>query len=181
MKTELLSCIFVCLAGILISLISIPFFTHNIALRKKCDSETIGKIVDYKIKKLGDGKFYISPIAEFYADGNIYTAYRHYKGIANKIKVYNVKNNEYSSDSIYVSDNDIFYVNKNGNRHNFRELAYKKWPIDSEMKVFYNPKNPKQAFAEKIVTSSIVVGIVLLCVGLGIMIVSGAAALLFLI
>ena len=181
MTTEILSCIIVCCAGILISLISIPFFLRNIILKKKCNSKTTGRVIDYKFKRLGNGEFYISPIAEFYADGNVFKAYRHYSGISNTKKISRMKYDDYNSDNIYISDNDIFHIVRNGNIHNYKQLAYQKWPVNSEITVFYNPKNPKQAFAEKIVVSSKVAGIVLLCVGLGISFVAASAAMLFML
>ena len=75
------------------------------------------------------------------------------------------------NDSFYILD-DTFYINTVGFYHNYRTLAEEKWPLGTELPVFYNPKNPKQGFVEKVITISKIVGIVLLCTGVGLIILS---------
>ena len=94
--------------------------------------------------------------------------FRWFGNILSKNK-YVLNNDE--SDSFYIQD-DTFYINTIGVYHNYRLLAEEKWPIGTELPVFYNPKNPKQGFVEKVVTINKTVGIVLLCTGVGLIILS---------
>ena len=68
-------------------------------------------------------------------------------------------------DGFYVSDKDFFVVRKRGMHFSYRDHAEKVWPIGSEMKVIYNPNKPKQAYVEKVVVHSDIVGIVFAGVG----------------
>ncbi len=59
------------------------------------------------------------------------------------------------------------------------EMAQETWPIGSKLPVVYDPKNPKCAYIDHVVTAAGTAGIVLLCVGLGLLGLAGLGAALF--
>lgn len=175
--TELMiSCIAVGGAGFLIALISIPFFMNSVRLKKKCCAKTMGTVIDYKYKRGNETS--IAPLTEFWIDGKQYIAYRHYKGVVSTKKISLSNNMKEQSCSFYISDNDWFHKRQNGSVANYSMVAKEKWPIGMELPVVYNPKKPKQAYVEKVVVSSNIVGIVLVSVGAALMAIAGVIFIL---
>ena len=167
MNTQMISSICIALIGVLLVILSILFFLKEKRLKKNCISVAKGNVIKYKYLGSNNARS-ISPVVEYTVDGKKYNAYRHYKKIVSKNKC--VLNND-ESDNFYIL-NDTFYINTMGVYHNYRLLAEEKWPLRTELTVFYNPKNPKQGFVEKVVTINKTVGIVLLCTGVGLIILS---------
>lgn len=168
-----ISCIAVGGAGVLIALISILFFTYSLRLKKKCSAQTMGTVIDYKYKRTNHATS-IAPITEFWVDGQSYTAYRHYKGVVSTKKISgNHENAMDQAGSFYISENDWFHKSQNGVFANYSMLAREKWPMGSELPVVYNRKKPKQAYVEKVVVISNIVGTVLASVGAGIVAIAG--------
>lgn len=165
MNTQMISSICIALVGILLIILSILFFIKEKKLKKNCTSMVKGNVIKYKYLGSNNARS-ISPVVEYTVDGKKYNAYRHYKKIVSKNK-YVLNNDE--SDNFYILD-DTFYINTIGVYHNYRLLAEEKWPIGTELPVFYNSKNPKQGFVEKVVTINKTVGTVLLCTGVGLII-----------
>lgn len=173
-----ISCICIAGAGLLLAIISIPFFLHKKAVSKNCTEETKGKVVKYRFGG-SDDLSSIAPVVEFDVDGRIFKAYRHYRGIVSKWRS-TLNPNEFfgQSDCFYISEKDFFHINTKGFSHNYKKLAEEKWPLGSEMTVIYNPRKPRQAFVEKVVVVSDIAGIILLSCGGGIMAVAGIAYML---
>lgn len=166
-------------AGLLLALISIPFFLRKQVLEKKCSAKTTGTVIKYRYGGNADFRS-IAPVVEFCVNGKMYKAYRHYKGVVSKkIVTPNPDTLAGQNNSFYISEKDVFHINKSGVYHNYSELCEKMWPLGSELPVVYNPEKPKQAFVEKVVSISNIAGIVLLCVGCGFMAMAAIAYLVF--
>lgn len=171
MNVQIISCTCIGIVGIVFIILSVPFFLKQKRLEKNCSNKITGKVIKYKFLGSNNARS-ISPVVKYTIDGKDYTAYRHYKKIVSTNKyVPNVNEMLGQNDSFYILD-DIFYINTIGVYHNYRLLAEEKWPIGTELPVFYNSKNPKQGFVEKVVTINKTVGIVLLCTGVGLIILS---------
>ncbi len=173
--TMIISIIFVSIGAGLI-LIALPFLFRKKALMKKCSATTTGQVVDYKFKR-GE-RDYITPIVEFYIDDYPYQAYRHYKGVGS-VKVNSSLSKETNpEDGFFISKNDFFILRKSGQSFSYRIYAEKVWPLGSTLKVVYNPEKPKQAYVEKVVVISDIVGIVLSCVGALFVVIAGLVFIL---
>ncbi len=165
-------------AGLLLAIISIPFFLHKKAVRKNCTEETKGKVVKYRFRGSGNLSS-IAPVVEFYVNGRKFKAYRHYRCVSSKYQSTHNPNEMFGqSDRFYISEKDVFHINTKGVFHNYKKLAEEKWPLGSEMTVVYNPRKPRQAFVEKVVVISGIVGTVFLSCGCGIMAIAGIAYML---
>ena len=173
MDAQTISCMVIAGVGIGLILLSIPFFLRRKKLTMKCSERTTGKVIDYYVKRNGDMGSSIAPIVEYVVNGKTYKAHRRYKGIKSvkKIPLKESENTEQSS--FYISKNDWFCKTQNGQVVNLSFQAKEMWPIDSEMPVLYNPDKPKQAYVEKIVVLSNIVGIVLASVGAGFVLLAG--------
>ena len=141
-----ISCICVGGVGLLIALISIPFFVKAINAKKNCIAQATGTVIKYKYGGGSNGRS-VAPVVEFEVDGEKYKAYRHYRGVISK-SVRNLKPNEMlgQTDSIMITDKDKFRANISGIYHNYERLAKATWPLGSSLPVVYNPKKPKQAY-----------------------------------
>ncbi len=174
MTALIISCAIVGGVGILIILVSVLFFTHSVRLKKKCSAQTMGTVIDYRCSR-HTAESSIAPIAEFQVDGQTYTAYRHYKGVVSSKKITSAGEGDAG---FYISDSDWFHKYSSGSFAYFSIMAKEKWPIGMEIPVVYNPEKPKQAYVEKVVSVSNMVGIILVSVGAGLTVLAG---LIFLI
>ncbi len=165
-----ISCICVAGAGLLFAIISIPFFLRKKAVSKNCTEKTKGKVVKYRFAG-GDNLSSIAPVVEFDVNGRTFKAYRHYRGVSFKRK-------STLDDSFYISEKDVFHVSTKGVSINYKKLAGEKWPLGTEMTVVYNPRKPRQAFVEKVVVISDIVGIGLLSCGCGMIAIAGIVYML---
>lgn len=168
-----ISCLCVAGVGLLIALISVPFFLRAAALKKNCTAETTGKVVKYRIGG-GDNGRSVAPVVKYQVNGRNYKAYRHYRGIVS-VKKITPKISELfgQNDSFYISAKDKFCINTTGVYHDYRKIGERVWPIGTELPVVYNPNKPKQGFVEKVVVTGDIVGIVLVSVGSGLMLLAG--------
>lgn len=166
MNVQIISCTCIGIVGIVFIILSVPFFLKQKRLEKNCSNKITGKVIKYKFLGSNNARS-ISPVVKYTIDGKEYTAYRHYKKIVSTNKyVPNVNEMLGQNDSFYILD-DVFYINTKGFYHNYKALAEKMWPIEAELIVLYNPKNPKQGFVEKVVTNYKIAGIIFFCLGLG--------------
>lgn len=179
MTPIIISCISVAGAGLIIMLIAIPFFIHTTREKSRCSAQVSGEVVDYKYTRLGNGNSTIAPVVEFCVDGVVYTAYRHYKGIASSKKTSGTyKNTSEQTGGFYISDNDYFHRYNNGTRANYLMFAREKWPKGTRLLVVYDPKKPEHAYVEKVVVKTGIAGKVLTFVGGGLVVL--AAIVVFL-
>ena len=177
MTATVIACISSAGAGLLLIIISIPFFIREKALKKKCSAQTIGHVIKYK-RCGGDNNRYYTPVAEFEAEGKTYKAYRHFKSFS-KVKVTNSLSDQNFAELVVTSKERLHMQIREGQGGVIHSLVAEKWPIGSEVPIFYNPAKPKQSFVEKVVTVSNVVGIVLLSCGGGLMLLAGIAYFVF--
>ncbi len=177
MSATEIACISIAGAGLLFMLISIPFFLREKALKKKCISQTVGRVFKYK-RCGGDNNHYYSPMAEFEVDGRIYKAYRHFKSFS-KVKVANSFSDKNYAELVVTPKDRLHMHIRTGQGGVVHSLVAEKWPMGSEVPVIYNPAKPKQAFVEKVVTVSNVAGIVLLSCGGGLLLLAGIAYFIF--
>lgn len=173
-----ISCICIAGAGLLLAIISIPFFLHKKAVSKNCTEKTKGKVVKYRFGGSGNLSS-VAPVVEFNVNGRTFKAYRHYRAVSSKWQLTLNPNELFGqSDCFYISEKDIFHVNTKGVLHNYKKFAEEKWPLGSEMTVVYNPRKPRQAFVEKVVVISDIAGIGLLSCGCGTTAIAGIAYML---
>lgn len=178
MDANTIGCICVGAAGLVAALLSLPFFMRGRSLRRRCTAETVGKVIKHRIAGGSNAKS-VAPVAEFSVNGRTYTAYRHYKGVVStNISTPEMEKVFGQGDGFYISENDIFHIHTTGIYHNYRVLGEQVWHIGSDVKVIYDPKKPKCAYIDKVVTSAKTAGIVLLSCGAGLMLISAIAYLL---
>ena len=109
------------------------------------------------------------PVTEYQVGGRSYKAARHFRGYV--VKSRNFGKNIYRGKGAYVSEKDYVHVTL-GRITNLRAMAEELWPLGSEMTVYYNPDNPKQAFVERLPVKAAVDGIIFIWTGAGIMLLS---------
>ncbi len=176
MTGTMIACISIAGAGLLTALLSIIFFVRAKALKEKCTAQTTGMVIGHKFNMTNESGVSFAPVVEFMANGRIYNARRHYKGLAVK-RITNPAAPQ--QDSFFISEKDVFHINTVGKTYNYRAMAEEAWPLGSKLPVLYDPDKPKRAFVEKVVTLSDVVGIVLLSVGGGLMVLACVFYLIF--
>lgn len=176
---NLIACLAIGGAGILTALLSIPFFRHTGMLRRKCSARTTGTVVRYRLQRRGSGcGTSIAPVVEFQAAGETYIAYRHYKGIAVSKKVVPISDGTAGETHIAVR-NDVFHIQQTGTVHSLEAAAGELWRLGNTLPVVYDPKNPKRAYVEHVVSTAGVAGVVLLCVGVGLLVLAALGVVLF--
>ena len=117
-------------------------------------------------------------MVEFQAAGETYTAYRHYKSIAASKKVVPISDGTAGETRIAVR-NDVFHIQQTGTVHSLEAAARELWRLGSTLPVVYDPKNPKHAYVEHVVSTTGVAGVVLLCVGVGLLVLAALGVVLF--
>ena len=173
---NLIACLAIGSAGILTALLSVPFFRHKENLRRRCCARTEGTVIRYHYKPKQSGGPSIAPVAEFQADGKSCTARLYYKGVATVSKSTALFRRDAGAKSSIAVRNDIFHARLAGGSRRMEEMAQETWPIGSKLPVVYDPKNPKCAYIDHVVTAAGTAGIVLLWVGLGLLGLPGLGA-----
>lgn len=178
MTAMMISCLVIGLVGVFVALLSIPFFTHEKTLRKKCTASATGTVVDY-VYRGGDHNISVAPKVQFEVNGKLYHAYRHYKGVVSVHKKGGALNPIIEPQmDFHISEKDMFCIHTAGVCRNYRRMGELAWPLGTSLPVVYNPNKPKQAFVEKVVSISNIAGIVLLSTGAGLMLLAGIVFLL---
>lgn len=170
-----IACISVAGAGLLTALLSLLFFMRAKMLKERCTARAAGTVIGHRFNRTNESGVSFAPVVEFMVNGRIYKARRHYRGLAVK----RITGADAQQESFYISEKDVFHLNIAGNAHNYRMMAEEAWPLGSELPVLYDPQKPKRAFVEKVVTASGTVGIVLLCIGAGLILLAGVFFLIF--
>lgn len=133
--------------------------------RRRCTKAATGHIIRYSFP--GQGR--IVPVVSYCVDGQEYVTTRKFKGIITT-RV-NSPSRLYIDNGAYVSDRDYLHVPMRAVT-NLKEMAEKLWPIGQEMKVFYNPGKPRQAYAERLPRRLPLVSLIFAASGTGVMILS---------
>ena len=128
--------------GIVLILIALIIYLVLKNKEKSCTAETVGHVIKYT--SYGGGNVF--PILEYTVDGVKYTVRRKFRAVITK-SIQGVIPTVREKPA-YVDANDCLVI-ETGNMTNIRKIAEETWPLGSEMKVFYNPKNPKSACAER--------------------------------
>jgi len=125
---------------------------------KRCTKITTGYVKRNRYR----GKGIIFPMVEYQVENKIYTVARKYRGYVSKINL-GIPEGVDKEIGAYISSNDVVHTYHCG----YMNIANKLWPIGTEMKVYYNPNKPKEAFVEKIPTRIPLLTVVYFWVGLG--------------
>lgn len=133
---------------------------------RRCSRRTTGHVAEYHFH--GEGR--VCPAVEFCAAGQTFRILRRFRGYVTTKKV---SPGHLCSDSgAFVSDRDYLHVPMSAVT-DLRKMAEELWPIGSEMAVYYDPEDPKRAFAEKLPEkTSSSAGIALIWAGIGVMILA---------
>ena len=107
---NLIACIAIGGAGILIALLSVPFFLRIRKLRRRCSARAEGTVIRYHYQPKQSGGPSIAPVAEFNVDGVSYTARLHYKGVASVSQSTDLFRNDTDSKNCIAVQNDIFHA-----------------------------------------------------------------------
>ena len=75
--------------------------------------------------------------------------------------------------------NDVFHIQQTGTVHSLEAAAGELWRLGNTLPVVYDPKNPKRAYVEHVVSTAGVAGVVLLCVGVGLLVLAALGVVLF--
>lgn len=135
--------------------------------KKNCEAITEGKIIKYK-HNCG----ILSPVVEYRANGLTCKKMRRFRGVITVEKTGLLAAANSVEAMIRIDEKDIVHIRK-GSYFNSREFAEERYPIGSYLKVFYNPKKPKQAYVEKIPEKPSLVGLLYCWIGLGIIAIGG--------
>lgn len=161
-------------AGVLLIFLSLIFFSHSRKVKRSCTAQTTGKVVRYRCVGHDNGRTY-APVVEYSVNTMLYEAYRRYKGVVHSHRTSFNK----SECEIYVSKRDVLHVKCVGLSVDIGAAMQERWPLGSSMTVYYDPEDPKRGFVEKVVVISDTVGVVLLCVGLGLLALAGLFYMIF--
>lgn len=169
-----ITCLCVAGAAFILIMLSLIFFAHSRKVFRRYTAQTTGSIVAHRFMGHDSGRRVV-PVVEYTVNGYVYSAYRHFKGVVNSHRT----SFRESCCEIFVSERDILHIKCVGMSVNMNEALEKLWPLGSSMTVFYDPDRPDRGYAEKVVTPWSVAGVVLLCVGLGLLALAGVFWLVF--
>ena len=113
---------------------------------KLCVQQTEGTVVQYGFP--GDGRMY--PIVEYLVDGTCYRAKKKFRG-TKQIKRSGFPKNVQTN--VYEDKQGWLHI-KTGPVSNLRQHAEQLWPLNSTMKFFYNPNNPKTCYIDRPLSGS---------------------------
>ncbi len=128
--------------GVLLMLASGLMYAFQKKKCRNCSEMIPGQVIKHSFP--GGGRMF--PVVRYTVDGREYKVKRKFAGIVTKQKV--SPTHLYSGSGAYVSDRGYLHVPTSAIT-NLRDMAQALWPIGSDMTVYYNPNNPKQAYAEQ--------------------------------
>lgn len=146
----------VAIAGVLIKVIGAK---KNAA----CTMMTKGVVVGHGFA--GSGRFY--PVVEFEANGERFTTRKKFNGI---ISVRQTGLPLPLSNDAWEDNKGYLHV-QTGAIADMGLLAEKLWPLNSQMSVFYDPRNPKKNYVERPVSNSVTSRIFVLA-GIGVILLA---------
>lgn len=132
--------------GLLLVLSGILILRSEKRKRKNCTAVTEGNVIKY---------IFISnvpsPIVEYQVGGVRYQKRRKYRAVVSfeRTRQGMLRDFDTLNNHIYIDENDVAHIRR-GVTINQREIAEQMYPMNSKLKVLYNPQNPKQAYVEKI-------------------------------
>ena len=154
--------------GFVLLLLGIIFYFKGKSLEKNCISLANGRITRYTLWNSNGVRF---PIVEYYVDGIKYKSRLKYKAIITTMKsgLNNIEvKDDISNQTLRVKRSPIVYsVN----------IFEEKYPIGSEIPVYYNPKNPKKSYVLRY--PGTVLPLVFNLTGLGIMLIAVIISVIF--
>lgn len=136
-----------------------------------CTAKTTGIVIKHSYR--GNGN--ISPVVRYNISGTDYTVRRKYRWIITTSSNLPTKKNVYVNSGAYIDDKDCLHL-RMGMVTDLNAVADGLWPIGSNMEVFYNPQNPKSAFAQRIPSKVSAIGLVFIWSGIGIIVLSALMA-----
>lgn len=103
------------------------------------------------------------PVVTYSVNGNSYEVHRRYRGIVETQTPGKTIKSPVSDSGAWISKRGYIHIRKSVVT-NYASMAKELWPIGSQMKVYYDPKDPSCAFAEelphKIPTSALTFGVI---------------------
>lgn len=151
--------------GIGLSIAIAGVFIKIIETKKnaECTMMTTGVVVKHRFA--GDGRFY--PVVEFQVNGETYTTKKKFNGIISvRQKGLPISTNN----DAWEDDKGYLHV-KTGAIANMRLLAEQLWPLNSQVNVFYSPRNPKKNYVERPTSNRVLTLVFTLC-GTGLIVVA---------
>ncbi|MBT1174706.1 hypothetical protein JS530_04175 [Bifidobacterium sp. LC6] len=141
------------LPGLAMLIAGIVIITIQRGKARRCTAVTTGWVIDYRFP--GGDQFY--PVIGYQVDGRNYKVNRRFRGYVTTSNITPL--NPYVDSGAYVSDKDMLHISS-GMVTNYRTMAQQLWPQGSTMPVYYDPKNPTHAFAQRVPNYMPPVGII---------------------
>lgn len=141
--------------SVILLILGILLIKHDRNKKKNCTQLTKGIITRYSYR----GEGVCLPVVEYKVDGKNYKGVMHYTYVVESTSVFNGQaklKSEKDDTALKISGNSCFMTNP----------MKQQFPIGSELKVYYNPKIPKQNYVQRFAKS--LTGWVCLWTGLGI-------------
>ena len=125
--------------GIVITLIGIIIPLFSVYKAKKCTAVTTGRVFNYYHK----GEMRIGPSIEFRDDENLpHRARKKFEGYKQKVRCPD------GISDVYEDEKGWLHTSR-GAIGGWRKCASEKWPVGSEMTVYYDPKYPETNYVER--------------------------------
>lgn len=156
----LMALVILAAVGLLLIIIAVIIKANTKKKNKRCTSVTYGKVIKYLFP--GDGR--IIPVVEFETNQKKYVCKKMFNGF---IKVRKPS----LSDPFAWEDEKGFLHITVGPIANVRQAAQDLWPIGTEMKVYFNPIDPRLNYVERPTENSLaffiflITGIALIALG----------------
>ena len=143
MDTPQLAAVICTFCSLLISLAGIIIYFYQKNKQKKMTARTTGHVVRYSYR--GEGN--LAPVIAYSVNGRNYEVRRKFRGYI--IKTLHMPVPVVIDSEAYVSKKDYLVVMM-GNITDITKIAESLWPMNTETEVFYNPSEPKKAYATKL-------------------------------
>lgn len=128
--------------GVLLMLAALLMRMFQMKKIKACSQTVSGQVVEHSFP--GHNKLF--PVVRYSVDGTEYLVKRSFAGFVTEQKV--TPKHMYADRGAYISARGYLHVPVSAFT-NLKHMADTLWPIGSSMTVYYNPQNPKQAYAEE--------------------------------
>ena len=147
MKINILFFIIFFAIGLILLLISLMFIYKDSATIKRCNEVVKGKVIKYTL--WGNNGVYF-PIVEYAVNNISYTQRLKYGWIVSKSSSLNNVKSEVNNNA---EDTNL---NISRNAHISTNPLKDKFPVGTELDVYYNPENPKESYVLRFVKSPMI-------------------------
>ena len=147
MKINLLFFIIFISLGLIFVLLALIFKNRDKKIVKQCNQIVKGKVVKYTLYNNSGVHF---PVIEYVVNNIKYNQTLKYGWIISKSSSFNNVKTEVENDV----DNENLVISKNA--HFSTNVLKEKFPVGTELNVFYNPQKPKKSYVMRFVKSPMV-------------------------